>query len=399
MELSKRILNMQESPIRKLIPYAIKAKAKGKKVYHLNIGQPDIPTPNTFFESIRNFNSDVLAYSYSNGLPDLINSMIEYYKSYNVSFNSEDILITNGGSEALLFSIIATCNEGDEVLVPEPYYTNYNGFANAVGVKIVPITTKAEDDFALPNISVIESLITDKTKAILICNPGNPTGNVFTEEELRTLIALSLIHNLYIISDEVYREFVYDGYKFISMGNFEEVKDRVIIIDSISKRFSACGARIGAIASKNEEVIANVLKLCQSRLCSATLEMTGAVALYNLDREYFNKIRDEYQSRRDLVYKRLSNMEDVKCSYPYGAFYIIATLPVDDSEKFIIWLLENFEINGETMMMAPASGFYVSPELGRNQVRIAYVLNRHNLDKAMDILEKGLIEYRKQFNL
>jgi len=393
MILSKRINKMQESPIRKLVPYAQAAKTQGKKVYHLNIGQPDIETPSSFMEAIRNFNEKVLSYSLSQGEPELIDSIKDYYAKYNMNFENDEILITNGGSEALLFSIIALADPGDEILVPEPFYTNYNGFSSAVNVNVSSITCKAEDGFHLPSRKEIEESINPKTKAILLSNPGNPTGVVYTKEEIHMLADIAKEYNIFIIADEVYREFVYDGLEFTSFGQIEEIQDRVIIVDSISKRYSACGARIGSIASKNKELIKQILKLCQGRLCVPTLEQIGAVELYKTPDTYFDAVNEEYDTRRKIVYEALQTMPGVLCKKPTGAFYVVAKLPVDDAEKFVIWLLTEFDVDGETVMMAPAEGFYATPGLGRDEARIAYILNEHDLTKSMNILKIALEKY------
>ena len=395
MNLSKRINNMQESPIRKLVPIATKAKEKGKTVYHLNIGQPDIKTPEVFLEAIREFDEEVIEYSFSQGEPELIESMIEYYKTYDIEFETDEILITNGGSEALLFSLIATCNAGDEVLVPEPFYTNYNGFSLPIGVDVKPITTHAKDGFALPSKEDIEKSINENTKAILLSNPGNPTGVIYTPEEVQRIADLALENDLFIIADEVYREFVYDDFDYTSFGNIDRVQDRVIIIDSISKRYSACGARIGSFASKNKELVAAVLKLCQSRLCVPTLEQIGATELYKVDKSYFKSVNKEYKKRRDIVYNALNDIDGVICEKPHGAFYIIAKLPIEDAEDFVIWMLEEFSDNNETVMFAPAEGFYATEGLGKDEIRIAYILNEENLKRAMQLLKLGLDEYKK----
>jgi len=393
MQLSSRITSMQESPIRKLVPYATQAKAKGKNVFHLNIGQPDIETPKSFMESIRNFDQKVIAYSFSEGMPELIEAMIEYYKKYDMHYEKDEIIITNGGSEALLFSVIATMDQGDEVLVPEPFYTNYNGFTSAVDVKVAPITTSAEDGFHLPNRESIEELIKPKTKAIMLSNPGNPTGVVYTKAEIEMLAGLAKEYNLFIIADEVYREFVYDGLEFTSFGNMKDIEDRVIIVDSVSKRYSACGARIGSVASKNKELIAQILKLAQGRLCVPTLEQVGATALYQTDQSYFKSVNEEYDRRRNITVDALNDMPGVFCKKPTGAFYVNATLPVDDAEKFVTWLLKDFDLEGDTVMMAPAEGFYSTPGLGKDEARIAYVLKEDNLKRAMEVLRAGLQKY------
>lgn len=395
MLISNRIENMQESPIRKLTPLAEKAEKRGKKIYHLNIGQPDIKTPDEFFEKIKKFDQEVLSYSFSKGLPELIDSFVEYYKSYDMNFSSDDILITNGGSEALLFSLIAVCDEGDEVMIPEPFYTNYNGFSSIAGVNIAPITTVSETGFSLPDKSEIEELITEKTKAILLSNPSNPTGKVYTNREIDMIKEIALENDLYIIADEVYREFVYDGLEFRSFGQIKEIEDRVILTDSISKRYSACGARIGCVASKNKTIIKEILKLCQSRLCVATLEQVGAAALMEVSKDYMNKSFEEYDKRRNIVYDALQSMEGVFCKKPSGAFYITAKLPVENAEDFVRWLLSDYDIDKETVMFAPAEGFYATENLGKDEIRISYVLKEEDLLKAMNILKEGLIEYNK----
>ncbi|MCD5414417.1 MAG: pyridoxal phosphate-dependent aminotransferase [Clostridiales bacterium] len=395
MHLSNRITSMQESPIRKLIPYALQAKKEGKKVYHLNIGQPDIETPASFMQSIRDFDKKVIAYSLSQGSPELIEAIIKYYKKYDMHFEQDEILITNGGSEALLFSIIAVADAGDELLIPEPFYTNYNGFSSAVNVKVAPITCKAEDGFHLPTRKEIENLIKPRTKAIVLSNPGNPTGVVYTKEEINMLASLTKEYNLFIIADEVYREFVYDDLGYTSFGNIEEIEDRVIIVDSVSKRYSACGARIGSIASKNKELMKQILKLCQGRLCVPTLEQIGATKLYGTPNSYFEEVIGEYEKRRNIVHESLNDMQGVLCEKPTGAFYVIAKLPIENAEDFVIWMLKDFDVDGETVMLAPAEGFYATKGLGRDEVRIAYVLNETDLKKAMSILKIGLDKYSK----
>lgn len=393
MKFSNRITNMQSSPIRRLVPYAQAAKAKGKKVYHLNIGQPDVKTPEIFFETVRNFNEDVLEYALSQGIPELIDAMIKYYAKYDMHFDEQQILIMNGGSEALMFAIMATCDPGDEILAPEPFYTNYNGFASAVSVCVKPITTYAENGFHLPAKEDIVSRITPKTRCILLSNPGNPTGCVYTPEEVKMIADVAKEHDLYIIADEVYREFVYDGLSYTSFGNIAEVEDRVIIIDSISKRFSACGARIGSLACKNKDLMAQIMKLCQGRLCVPTIEQIGAAELYKLPMEYMMETANEYKSRRDVVFAALQKMDGVLCEEPKGALYVVLKMPVDDAEKFIVWMLTEFDVNGETVMLAPAEGFYATKGMGVNEARIAYVLNAKELEKAMEILDLALKAY------
>lgn len=393
MRYSERITTMQSSPIRKLAPIASSAKAKGIKIYHLNIGQPDIKTPKVFFEAVKNFNNEVLEYAVSPGLPELISSLQQYYTTYNMDFESDEILVTNGGSEALLFALMATCDPKDNILVPEPFYSNYNGFSQSINVNITPITTKAEEGFHLPRKEKIQSLITSKTKAILISNPGNPTGTVYTKKELYMISEIAKENDLWIISDEVYREFVYDGLEYTSFGNIKEVEDRVIIIDSVSKIYSACGARIGSIASKDKTLIAEILKLCQGRLCVSTLDQVGSVELYNTPSSYFTEVNNEYKNRRDVLYNELIKVKGVICKKPAGAFYIVAKLPIENAEDFVIWMLTDFNKDGETVMACPAEDFYATPGLGRDEIRLAYVLKEDDLHKAVIILKEGLEKY------
>lgn len=393
MRYSERITTMQSSPIRKLAHIASSAKAKGIKIYHLNIGQPDIKTPKVFFEAVKNFNNEVLEYAVSPGLPELISSLQQYYTTYNMDFESDEILVTNGGSEALLFALMATCDPKDNILVPEPFYSNYNGFSQSINVNITPITTKAEEGFHLPRKEKIQSLITSKTKAILISNPGNPTGTVYTKKELYMISEIAKENDLWIISDEVYREFVYDGLEYTSFGNIKEVEDRVIIIDSVSKRYSACGARIGSIASKDKTLIAEILKLCQGRLCVSTLDQVGSVELYNTPSSYFTEVNNEYKNRRDVLYNELIKVKGVICKKPAGAFYIVAKLPIENAEDFVIWMLTDFNKDGETVMACPAEDFYATPGLGRDEIRLAYVLKEDDLHKAAIILKEGLEKY------
>lgn len=393
MRYSERITTMQSSPIRKLAHIASSAKAKGIKIYHLNIGQPDIKTPKVFFEAVKNFNNEVLEYAVSPGLPELISSLQQYYTTYNMDFESDEILVTNGGSEALLFALMATCDPKDNILVPEPFYSNYNGFSQSINVNITPITTKAEEGFHLPSKEKIQSLITSKTKAILISNPGNPTGTVYTKKGLYMISEIAKENDLWIISDEVYREFVYDGLEYTSFGNIKEVEDRVIIIDSVSKRYSACGARIGSIASKDKTLIAEILKLCQGRLCVSTLDQVGSVELYNTPSSYFTEVNNEYKNRRDVLYNELIKVKGVICKKPAGAFYIVAKLPIENAEDFVIWMLTDFNKDGETVMACPAEDFYATPGLGRDEIRLAYVLKEDDLHKAVIILKEGLEKY------
>ncbi|XTR37184.1 pyridoxal phosphate-dependent aminotransferase [Paraclostridium tenue] len=393
MNFSNRVISMQSSPIRKLVPYSTAAKERGLKVYHLNIGQPDIKTPKSFFDAINNFNSDVLEYAVSQGLPELIEEMINYYSTYDMDFKKDEILITNGGSEALLFTMMATCDPGDNILVPEPFYTNYNGFSSCINVCVKPITTHPEEGFHLPKKEDIVSKIDKNTKAILISNPGNPTGCVYTKEEVYMLSDIAIENNLWIIADEVYREFVYDGLDYISFGNIDKVKDRVIIVDSVSKRYSACGARIGSLACKNKSFISQVLKLCQGRLCVSTLDQVGAIELYKTPKSYFNEVNEEYKKRRDVLYNELMKVEGVICEKPKGAFYILAKLPIENAEDFVIWMLNEFEVDGETVMVCPAEGFYATNGLGKSEIRLAYILNENDLKKAASILKQGIEKY------
>ena len=393
MHFSERIKAMQSSPIRRLLPFSDEAKAKGKKVYHLNIGQPDIKTPNEYFEAVRNFKVDTIAYATSQGNNDLRDAISAYYKSWDIPYERDDIFIMNGGSEALWFAVMTICDPGDELLVPEPFYANYNAFAQASLAKVVPIPTKAEEGFHLPSVDVIEKLVTPKTRAIWISNPGNPTGAVYTPAELEMLVAIAKKHDLYLIADEVYREFIYDGQKFTSLGHMKDVLDRVIMVDSVSKRFSACGARIGCVAIKNKEFLAQMLKLCQGRLCVSTLEQVGAAGLYKTSKSYLDEVNQEYKSRRDTLYKALKGIGGVVCEEPKGAFYVMVKMPVDDAEKFIIWMLQNYDLNGETMMGAPGSGFYATPNRGKDEMRLAYVLNKEDLVKSMNVLAGALQAY------
>ncbi|WP_346870627.1 pyridoxal phosphate-dependent aminotransferase [Clostridium sp. UBA5119] len=395
MEFSKRILAMGYSPIRKLAPYGAEATRKGVKIYHLNIGQPDIETPKEFMEGINNYKDDVLKYAQSQGIDEAINSFIKYYKEWDIDFESNEVLITNGGSEAISLALTAICDVDDEVIIPEPFYTNYAGFAQGAGVKVVPFITKAEEGFHLPAKDVIISKITPKTKAIMVSNPGNPTGVVYTENEIRMLADICKENNLFLIADEVYREFVYDGLKYTSALYMEDIKDRVILIDSISKRYSACGARIGLVASKNKELISQIMKICQVRLCVPTIEQLAAANLINTPKEYFINVKKEYESRRNILFEKLSKMPGVICKKPTGAFYIVAKLPIKSGENFAKWLLTDYNYNNKTVMVAPAEGFYATEGLGMEEIRLSYCLNTEALADAMDILERALAEYVK----
>jgi len=394
--LSKRASEMPASPIRKLVPFAQAAKQKGTKVYHLNIGQPDVKTPEIFYESLRNFSVPVLEYALSQGNTELIDSFRSYYQDWGWSFDEDEIIITNGGSEALIIAFCCIGDPGDEILVPEPFYANYNGFAIEAGMHVKPITTRAENGFHLPSQESIERLINTKTRAIAISNPGNPTGCIYTREELVMLGDIAKKYDLFLIGDEVYREFVYDGLKFTSLMDIEGISDRVIIIDSISKRYSACGARIGCIASKNKELMHIVLRFAQARLCVPTIEMVAAAKLASTPKSYFVEVNEEYQKRRDIVCNALSKIPGVVCEKPTGAFYVMAKLPVVDSEEFAKWMLTDFSLNGATTMVAPGAGFYATQGLGKDEIRIAYVLCEEDLKAAMEILAEGIKVYNNR---
>lgn len=396
VQVSQRAKEVQASPIRKLMPYALKAKSEGVKVYHLNIGQPDIETPEVMLNAYRNFNEKVVAYGPSQGLEEYLKGLVGYYSTYDIKLDTEDIIVTTAGSEAVMFALLGACDYGDEVIVPEPFYTNYNGFAEMTGVKIKPLTTQATDGFSLPEDDKIINLITKKTKAIMICNPGNPTGTVYTRSELERLADIALKYNLYIISDEVYREFVYDGLVHTSVLNFDYISDRSVVVDSVSKRYSACGSRVGCIVSRNKDFMSAVLKFAQARLCPPTVDQVAASACLSLTKEYFKEVISEYDRRRNIVYEELLKIPGVVCKKPQGAFYVFPKLPIDDAEKFSIWLLSEFRYNGETVMAAPAEGFYSTPGQGKDELRIAYVLNSEELKKAMLIFRLGLEEYNKR---
>ena len=392
-KISTKALVMPESPIRKLVPYAEAAKAMGKKVYHLNIGQPDIETPEVALNAIRNLDRKVIEYSHSAGFIEYREKLAKYYKSVNINVDTEDILITTGGSEALFFGFMTTCDPEDEVIIPEPFYANYNGFAVAAGMNVVPVTATIENGFALPPVAQIEKKVTAKTKAIIICNPGNPTGYLYSKEELEQLRDIVKQHNLFLFADEVYREFCYDGAKPLSVMNLEGINQNVIMIDSVSKRYSMCGARIGALVSKNKEVMAAALKFGQARLSPPTIDQIAAEAALNTPQSYFDDVIEEYVERRNITVEGLNKIPGVYCPKPSGAFYCVARFPVDSTEKFCQWLLEDFEYNGETVMMAPANGFYSTKGEGVQEARIAYVLNKDSLRSAIKCLEEALKVY------
>lgn len=391
-QISDKAIQMPESPIRKLVPFAEDAKDRGVNVFHLNIGQPDIKTPEVVMEAIKNIDRKVIEYSHSAGYESYREKLAAYYTNNNIPVSPEHIMITTGGSEALLFGMQVCLNPGDEVIIPEPFYANYNGFAAASGVNVKPITARIEDGFALPPAKDFEKLITAKTKAIVICNPANPTGYVYSREELEVLRDLVKKHDLFLFSDEVYREFCYGSTPF-SVLNLEGIDENVIMIDSVSKRYSMCGARIGAIVTKNKSLMANALKFGQARLSPPTLGQIAGEAALDTPQSYFDEVQEEYQKRRDIVVERLNNIEGVICPKPKGAFYAIAQLPVDNADKFCQWLLEEFSHDGNTVMFAPAAGFYSTKGMGEQEIRIAYVLNENDLHKAMDCLEVALKQY------
>ena len=386
---------MPESPIRKLVPFAEAAVKKGKKIYQLNIGQPDIETPKAALEAVKNNDIEVLSYSHSAGFESYRTKLAKYYRKNDIPVDAEDIIITTGGSEALMFAMGSITDPGDEVIIPEPFYANYNGFATASGVEIVPIKGSIEDNFSLPPISEFEKLITDKTRAILLCNPGNPTGYLYTREEIQQLADLALKHDLFIVADEVYREFAYDGVKHHSIMSIPGLEQNAIMVDSVSKRYSMCGARIGCLVSKNLEVMTAAMKFAQARLSPPTFAQIAAEAALDTPDEYFDEVNKEYTERRNLLIEGLEKIPGVKVAKPKGAFYCIAELPVENADKFAQWLLESFEFNKETVMVAPAAGFYSTPNTGMNQVRIAYVLKKENLERAIEILKIALEEYNK----
>lgn len=395
-KISERGALMPPSPIRKLTPYADTAKKKGLKVYHLNIGQPDIETPPAIIEAVHKADVKVLEYSPSQGFESYRWKLAGYYAKRGIAVNADQIIVTTGGSEAISFALMSCLNPGDEVIIPEPFYANYNGFAVSAAIKVVPINSSIDENFALPPIEAFEKAVTPRTKAILICNPNNPTGYLYSKEELEVLRDICLKHDLFLFSDEAYREFCYDGQKHISALQLEGLEQHAVLMDTISKRYSACGARIGALVTQNEAVLNAVLKFAQARLSPPTFEQILGEAACDLPDDYFDTVLAEYASRRDLLVRRLRSMEGVTCPNPGGAFYAMAKLPVESSEDFCQWLLESFEHEGATVMMAPASGFYATPGLGADEVRLAYVLNEEAIGKAMDCLEAALEAYNNR---
>lgn len=394
MKLSQRALEIQASPIRKLMPHAVAAKQRGTKVFHLNIGQPDIPTPHQMIEAYHSFSEKVLAYGPSQGLDIYRDGLVQYYARHNIPLQENQIIVTQAGSEAVTFAMMVVAEAGDEIIVPEPFYTNYNGFATMAGITIRPLLTVAEDGFQLPPNEAIEALIGPKTKAIMICNPGNPTGTVYSKEDIFRLGELAKRHGLYVISDEVYREFIYEGLSHTSMLQVPGLEEHAIVVDSVSKRYSACGARIGCIVSRNKELMAATLKFAQARLCPPTVDQLASLACVPLADDFFKPLIAEYQARRDLAYDALMKIPGVVCVKPQGAFYILVKLPVDDCEKFIIWMLDEFNIDNETVMGAPGEGFYATPGLGKNEMRLAYVLNEDELARAMSVFARGFEAYK-----
>ena len=397
MKISINANRCEPSPMRKFHPLALKAEKEGKKIYHLNIGQPDLPTPDAFFDTTRTFDKRTLAYAASPGMPVLIDAIREYYGKIGVSLEADDVFITTGGSEALLFTCLSILDPYTEVIIPEPYYPNYTTFVHAAGGVIRALPTRPEEGYHYADRKRIEKLITKNTRAIMITNPGNPTGVVLSDDEMRMIADVARDHDLFLISDEVYREFCYDDSGRIPcMGRYQDIADNLVIVDSVSKRFSSCGARVGCVITKNKELQQAILKFCQSRLSVATLDQLGAAALYSVDSEYFTNSKKEYKRRRDTVMKRLREIPGVLVEEPMGAFYVMAQLPVDDADKFQQWLLTHFSDNGETVMFAPGAPFYETPGCGINEVRLAYVLERHELERAMELLEKGIARYRSE---
>lgn len=394
MRVSDRVLAMQNSPIRKFNPIAAEVKAQGTKIYHLNIGQPDIETPSVFWEAVKGFDQKVLAYADSYGLPELQDAIIDYFKRFDMNLSRKHVLITNGGSEALTLVFLSLLNPGDEVIVAEPYYTNYLTFIQAADGVVKPVTTYAEEGYKYAIKERLEKVVTNKTKMISIVNPGNPTGCILSREDMKVICDFAKEHDLWILADEVYREFAYDGREMTSFGQYPDVEDRVIIIDSVSKRYSACGARVGCLVCKNEEYMAEVMKIAMGRLCVPTLDMVGATAMYKMDPSFFNEVKKEYEHRRDVTYDALKKIPGVVCEKPGGAFYIACKLPVENAEDLLMFLLKEFRDNNETVMYAPMEGFYATPGLGKNELRIAYILNADDMKRGVELLGKGIEAYK-----
>ena len=396
MKFSSKIQRCELSPMRKFLPYELAAEAKGRKIYHLNIGQPDIETPKAFFDAVKNFQDPVLANAAAPGVSEFLTAVQGYYANLGIHLEQSDIYATAGGSEALQMALTCILDEGDEILIPEPFYPNYNTFVSVTGGVIRPIPTTPEEGYRYADRARIEPLINEHTRAILVTNPGNPTGVVLSPEEMRLMADIAKEHGLFLISDEVYREFVYGGEPLASMAQFDDAAENVVVVDSISKRFSACGARVGILVSRNRELMAQALKICQGRLCAATLDQLGAAALYGVGSDYFSAVREEYHRRRDTCMEGLSQIPGVVCECPKGAFYLMAKLPVDDTDKFQTWLLEEFQDNGETVMFAPGEGFYGTPGKGRDEVRLAYILKQADLRRAMEVLAHGIEAYNSR---
>ena len=391
--ISKKAQNMPASPIRKLVPFSDAAKKRGVKVYHLNIGQPDIATPDVAMNAIRNFSQKVVEYSHSAGILSYRQKLVGYYAKNNIHITADDIIVTSGGSEAILIALSTIMDPDDELIVPEPFYANYNGFSVNCGVKNVPIPSKIDTGFALPAIEEFEKVITPKTKAILVCNPNNPTGYLYSKEEIETLGRLAKKHDLYLLADEVYREFIYGDAKHFSVMELDGLDKNCIMVDSVSKRYSACGFRIGALISKNKEVMAAAMKFAQARLSPPTFGQVASEAAIETPESYFTEVKAEYVARRNIVVEAINKMEGAFCPNPKGAFYVVARLPIDDSDKFCQWLLEDFNLNGDTVMLAPATGFYSTPGMGKDEVRISYVLNVNDMKRSMEILEAAVKAY------
>ena len=396
MKFSSKVKKCGLSPMRKFHPYAVAAKARGINIYHLNIGQPDVQTPPAFFEAVRHFEQPVLAYAPSPGIPELIDAIQNYYDKLDMHFDKSEIYVTAGGSEALQIALQCILDDGDEILIPEPFYPNYNTMTRTCGASIRPIPTCPEEGYRYAEREKIESLINERTRAIMVTNPGNPTGTILTEEELRLMADIAKEHNLFIIGDEVYREFVYGGEKLMSLLQLEGYEDNVVVIDSVSKRFSACGARIGCVITRNAELYNNAMKWCQGRLCASTIDQVASAALYTVGPEYFDAVRKEYKARRDTLVEGLKKIPGVIYSEPKGAFYVMAKLPVDDAEKFQLFMLEEFDDNGDTLMFTPAESFYKTPHTGVNEIRMAYVINQDALKRSMELLAKGIEAYNNK---
>jgi len=394
MDISRRGQTVQASPIRKFKPYADAAIADGVKIFFLNIGDPDIPTPKPILDAVRSFNDPILGYGPAQGFLELRQAIAGYFKDYGISLKADNVLITLGGSEAILMAFATVADPGDEIIIPEPFYTNYNGYASLAALKVVPLTLKVEDGFRLPPAEEFEAKITPRTRAIVLCSPNNPTGTVYTAEELGRVVKLAVKHNLFIIGDEVYKEFVYNGRRHISLLEFEEARDRVIVVDSISKRFSCCGARVGAAITRNDQVYAAMLKFAQARLCPPTIEQRAAIAAYKMGMSYFEPVRREYERRRDVLFEGLSAIPGVVVRKPEGAFYMSVRVPIRDTEKFVIWMLTDFRLDGQTVMVAPESGFYGTPGKGKDEIRAAYVLNEEDLRRALVVFRAGLEKYK-----